>query len=306
MQFTLNIIAALLAVSTSTVTAAQKSSNLRGGGHKLHEETVLSDPSPAGLSTIVEDTTVDPAVPEYGRSLRNGCPGLDYPENGKRDGRVCKNGRILCWDVWEQKSYCHDVGMDTAVDEATPAPLDQVSPTRKLQEDGETSTNSFCPLLDTHFLPDDDKCPAGQIMCHNVNCYDSNLIEYCYVAGSSPGHGDMMCPESDYQANQCQPGHCDTDETSCWSKFSQNCYCHYVGVDLDTTADEATPAPLDQVSPTRKLQEEGETSTIPSDGCPGLDTHFPHHDGDCPIHQIACQRTLDSIFSPKKYYCHHL
>ena len=50
MQFTSTIIVALLAVSTSPVTTAQKFSNLRGGddsgggGHKLQAERVLSDP----------------------------------------------------------------------------------------------------------------------------------------------------------------------------------------------------------------------------------------------------------------------
>lgn len=117
--FTLNIIAALLAVSTSTGAAARKSSNLRGGG----------------------------------RSLFDGCPGMDSLKNEvcripKSQGGclTCPKPQITCWSIIHHKYYCENPKVDldaavdeatpAAVDEATPAPLDQVSPTRKLQEDG--------------------------------------------------------------------------------------------------------------------------------------------------------------------------
>ena len=81
MQFTSNIIVALLlAVSTSTVTAAQKSANLRGGGSNLQEKP-FSDPSPSELSSIMNDAANSP-LPNFERSLVGGiwdnCPGLEY------------------------------------------------------------------------------------------------------------------------------------------------------------------------------------------------------------------------------------
>ena len=147
MQFKLNIIAALLAVSSSTVAAAQKSSNLRGGGFKLHQvsptrklqedgETSTNSPQSASESSPTLDAQDD------------GCPGKDEHKPDEDD--ECPAGQIMCFDVnpfqppHRMKHYCHivkKVDMDAAVDEATPVPLDQVSPTRTLQEDGETSTN---------------------------------------------------------------------------------------------------------------------------------------------------------------------
>ena len=97
MQFTSNIIVALLlAVSTSSVTAgdggvmevreekafsaAQKSANLRGDGSYPREEKAFSDPSPSGLSSITNDaagvtfTTFPPTPIPSGSVL---CPGKD-------------------------------------------------------------------------------------------------------------------------------------------------------------------------------------------------------------------------------------
>ena len=89
---------------------------------------------------------------------------------------------------------------------------------------------------------------------------------------------------------------------------------------MDAAVDGATPAPLDQVSPTRKLQAEEETSTTPpqlasdssptsdaksGDGCPGIDTHQKSRDGECPAGQIMCSFFLDE-FSFNHYYCHVL
>ena len=83
MQFTSNIIVALLlAVSASTVTAAQKSANLRGGGSNLQEEKAFSDPLSSGLSNIMNNAE-NPPFPNLERSLADsqsgGCPGLNEP-----------------------------------------------------------------------------------------------------------------------------------------------------------------------------------------------------------------------------------
>ena len=69
MQFTSNIIVALLlTVSTPTVTAAQKSANLRGDGSYPREEKAFSDPSPSGLSSIMNDAA-NPLLPNRDCSL---------------------------------------------------------------------------------------------------------------------------------------------------------------------------------------------------------------------------------------------
>ena len=93
MQFTSNIIVALLlAVSTSTVTAAQKSANLRGGGSNLQEEKAFSDPSPSGLSSIMNDAA-NPLLPNRDCSL------ADAQWGGCR--------QMLCLSIIKDDCYCH-------------------------------------------------------------------------------------------------------------------------------------------------------------------------------------------------------
>ena len=89
MQFTSNIIVALLlAVSTSTVTAAQKSANLRGDGSYPRAEKAFSDPSPSGLSSITNDaagvtfTTFPPTPIPSGSVLCAGQIESDYCDCG--------------------------------------------------------------------------------------------------------------------------------------------------------------------------------------------------------------------------------
>ena len=93
MQFTSNIIVALLlAVSASTVTAAQKSANLRGGGSNLQEEKAFSDPSPSGLSSIMNDAA-NPLLPNRDCSL------ADAQWGGCR--------QMLCLSIIKDDCYCH-------------------------------------------------------------------------------------------------------------------------------------------------------------------------------------------------------
>ena len=120
MQFTSNIIivAVLLAVSPSTVTAAPKSSNLRGGGSHLQEETAFSDPSSSGLSSSMHDVA-NPPLPNLDRSLADvqldGCPGLDYKSNlidcqWFGSGHYydhCTSTQRICWSVVDEDCYCH-------------------------------------------------------------------------------------------------------------------------------------------------------------------------------------------------------
>ena len=115
MQFTSNtIVALLLTVSTSSVTAAQKSTNLRGGGSNPQKEKAFSDPSPSGLSSIMNDAA-NPPLPNLDRSLVDGlfdsCTGLDYRisecDDYYNDGGSCTNYQITCWSVINQECYCH-------------------------------------------------------------------------------------------------------------------------------------------------------------------------------------------------------
>ena len=128
MQFTSTIIVALLAVSTCTVSAAPKFSNLRGGGgdddgsHKLQEERVLSDPSaPSRVSAILEDTGTPSPFRDSERSLVDAvvnstwpwdwCPGADqevdckvYPGFGIAPC-PCPSGQVYC--SAPSHDYCH-------------------------------------------------------------------------------------------------------------------------------------------------------------------------------------------------------
>lgn len=122
MQFTSNIIivALLLAVSPSTVTAAPKSSNLRGGGSHLQEETAFSDPSSSGLSSSMHDVA-NPPLPNLDRSLvdnfGDSCPGLDsaadptecpgWPSWGHLNP-TCPKTQTLCWSMLSEDCYCHN------------------------------------------------------------------------------------------------------------------------------------------------------------------------------------------------------
>ena len=102
MQFISNIIVALLlTVSTSTATTAQKYSNLRGGGSNPEEEKAFSDPSPSGLSSIMNDDLI-----------WDNCPGIDYKIKNSEchDGGSCSwhpDHQTVCWSVINQECYCN-------------------------------------------------------------------------------------------------------------------------------------------------------------------------------------------------------
>ena len=131
MQLTSTIIVALLAVSTSNLTAAKKFPNLRGGvgrGHgvglgldktahtplehvtptrKLEEKTEISDPPGPILES---STTLD--------AQQGGCPGTDrrVADSNQKTSFYpyqCPTGQIMCFDVnplhlfHEHKYYCH-------------------------------------------------------------------------------------------------------------------------------------------------------------------------------------------------------
>ena len=356
--FTLNIIAALLlAVSTSTVAAAQKSSNLRGGG----------------------------------RSLFDGCRGMDSLKNEvcripKSQGGclTCPKPQITCWSIIHHKYYCENVDMDAAVDEATPAavdeatpaPLDQVSPTRKLQEEGEILTppptvalessvnvdaqSDGCPWPASRVPEHDGICPEldnhPQIMCHfgydfcvkvdtdaavdeatsappdqvsptrtlQEDGETSTTPPQTVALESSPtldAQGGDGCPGADHHAYDhdhfCAVGHIMCMDVNPWHKKTYYCYL-VKKVDMDAAVDTATPAPLDQVSPTRKLEEDrchcskmkpsaSESSpTLDAQAfgcpCPGLDCHAYDRDHFCAKGHIMCMdmNPLDK----KTYYCH--
>ena len=116
MQFTSNIIIALLlAVSnSSTVTATQKSVNLRGGGSNLQEKP-FSDPSPSELSSIMNDAA-NPPLPNLERSLADaqfdGCPGLDLPKPNTGEGapgcvELSCPGKTKCYSWIHEDCYCN-------------------------------------------------------------------------------------------------------------------------------------------------------------------------------------------------------
>ena len=109
-----NIVALLLAVSTSTVTAAQKSANLRGGGSNLQEKP-FSDPSPSELSSIMNDAA-NPPLPNLERSLADApsswyCPGLDVRVDQSEwcwtATPTCSNTQTFCWSLWSCDCYCY-------------------------------------------------------------------------------------------------------------------------------------------------------------------------------------------------------
>ena len=112
MQFISTIIVALLlAVSTSTVTAAQTSSNLRGGRPLLQEQK-LSGPAPSssGVSLPTMEDTGTAVFPDPNRSLVGGCPGKDYPEEPSFCP-MCYNNQICCSFYDSQgiyEFYCSD------------------------------------------------------------------------------------------------------------------------------------------------------------------------------------------------------
>ena len=106
MQFTSNIIVALLlVVSGSTVTAAQELSNLRGG-RELHEGTEPSGskPSPPEFANV--------AFPNHERSLLDGCKGLDSKVDfdicGAHGSNVaaCPACDICCKSLYPSNYYC--------------------------------------------------------------------------------------------------------------------------------------------------------------------------------------------------------
>ena len=142
MQFTSTIIVALLAVSTSPVTTAQKFSNLRGGGgHKLHHaETVLADPS----LTEVEKTYNPPVDAQ-----NDGC--LRSDSHYKDSDDECPGDEIMCFDINPPiyMRYCH-------------------SPTHP----------AVCDNGNDRAQDRDSQCATGEIMCH----YESDMINtfYCH------------------------------------------------------------------------------------------------------------------------------
>ena len=81
------------------------------------------------------------------------CPGLD---THRGNDELCQKGEIMCWPtMWPlQDLYCHKVGLDIAAEEATPAFSDQITPTRKLEEEIEilnpqelASESCGCPVM---------------------------------------------------------------------------------------------------------------------------------------------------------------
>ena len=137
MQFTSTIIVALLAVSTSNLTTAQKISNLRGGGdgghgvgvgldttvhtslehvtptRKLEEEKGISNPPEPVLesSITLDDDNTDDNADDPSRMQDDWCPGWDSHTYWRDD--ECPKCQIMCFDVnsFDGKghpSYCHD------------------------------------------------------------------------------------------------------------------------------------------------------------------------------------------------------
>ena len=144
MQFTSTIIVALLAVSTSPITTAQKFSNLRGGdgGHGVG----------VGLDTTAHKATLVPVdkVPlarkleeEKGLDAQfDGCGGVH--SHVKDLDYKCPDGEIRCASVFPPYlTYCHDP--------------------------------KVCPNSDPHIKDRDSECPTGEIMCN-----DDIDIHYCH------------------------------------------------------------------------------------------------------------------------------
>ena len=113
------------------------------------------------------------------------CPGLD---THRGNDELCQKGEIMCWPtMWPlQDLYCHKVGLDIAAEEATPAFSDQITPTRKLEEEIEilnpqelASESCGCPGYDCHFTDRDDECSDGQIRRWSKIPWHDRL--YCHV-----------------------------------------------------------------------------------------------------------------------------
>ena len=191
MQFTSTIIVALLAVSTSTLTTAQKFSNLRGGdngGHQLSAETVRSDASPAGVSALLEVQDPERSLVGDDECLYPGlfdcCPRFDHqddrcpPDACVADEISCKKytGQKDNIPQWGGKCYCFTpykvgVDLDITADTATPAPADQVSPARKLQEE-ERILQQPASESSTTLDAQNGGCPwfASRVQEHDVDC----------------------------------------------------------------------------------------------------------------------------------------
>ena len=122
MQFTSPIIVALLlAVSTSSVTAAQTTSNLRSGGRKLHEDNELTLPR--------ELRVCDPRIPIIIQSgdtcdaIHNTCDGDWSSLECVSAGRTCSkdNSKLIAGDSCRMSNGCKVVNGEEDLHAAYPS-----------------------------------------------------------------------------------------------------------------------------------------------------------------------------------------
>ena len=163
--------------------------------------TVLADASPerslvAGFQEEQEISNLSQPASDSSTTLDVqilGCPGLD---THRGNDELCQKGEIMCLPtMWPlQDLYCHKVGLDTAAEEATPAPSEHVTATRMLEEEKETSNppqtalessttldaqHGGCTGWDTRQPNLDDECPEGQFMCLSITGPFTAVKNYC-------------------------------------------------------------------------------------------------------------------------------
>ena len=87
-----------------------------------------------------------------------------------------------------QDLYCHQVGLDTAAEEATAAFSDHVTPTRKLEGEKKTSNpRQLASGYDCHLTDRDDECSEGQMTdtsMHASHCryyWQNNMCEHQFT-----------------------------------------------------------------------------------------------------------------------------
>ena len=180
MQFTTTIIVALLAVSTSPVTTAQKVSNLRGGGGDPGVGApVSSDEVSAARKLQQEEETSDPQQLASESSTTLEAQSGHCPDGFFHDysNDKCGYDQILCAaegdDCKCNMCYTRKLEEEKGISNSPQLGLES-STTLEAQLGG-------CPGIDSHEEYDDDKCPEGQIRCYTTNPFNWWNIHYCHV-----------------------------------------------------------------------------------------------------------------------------
>ena len=143
MQFKYSLLVALVAVSTSTRTAAQKFSNLRGGdsagGHLLPADSVLVDPSPEGVFALLE-------VQDPERSLVGDDRGVVFNDDIYSDCDIIWSDETACKEMkgcyfyphWDDSRCSSYAGVDCGLGHRA------ISCDQCLNYDGDNKGKNYC------------------------------------------------------------------------------------------------------------------------------------------------------------------